>query len=117
MVEIPCHGLWRRLDEKGIRFDCGRCGACCGPHFVSDTEQDIILQYLASYGIHERKYESLYHRCPYFQDNSCLIYPVRPLICRLMRLTLLMPCPRGHKPDKALSEEEAIGLIEDIMKQ
>jgi len=98
---------------EGIRFQCLRCGRCCGPHYVSEREQAEIDRYLAERDMPKRAFESIYDKCPYYEDNSCLIYPVRPLVCRLMGLTELMPCPSGVVPDRKISKEEAVRMLED----
>jgi len=89
-----------------IDFTCLRCGACCGPHYVSEEEQKEIETYLAEMGMKKRPYLSMYDKCPYLElvngVYTCLIYPVRPLICRLMGEVKSMPCfnspPRSPLP-------------------
>ncbi len=91
------------MDIEGIaNFTCLRCGACCGPHYVSEEEQKEIETYLAKAGLEKRLYLSMYDKCPYLDlvkdIYTCLIYPVRPLICRLMGVTESMPCSRSIAP-------------------
>jgi len=82
--------------HDGIRFECRRCGACCGGDpgtvYVSHAEteriagflnisiQSLIEDYLypfrGSYGIQEHGDG----RCLFFKDG-CVIYPVRPQQC------------------------------------
>ena len=62
---------------------------------------------MEEHDIEKRNFTSLFDKCPYFQDRSCLIYPVRPLVCRLMGLTDLMPCPNACKPSQVITIEEA----------
>jgi Fe-S-cluster containining protein len=71
------------------------------------------MQYLKEHGIEKRQHESLLDKCPYFENNSCVIYPVRPLVCRLMGITDLMPCPKGNKPEKRISMDRALRIIEE----
>lgn len=81
---------------------------------MSSAEQKIIDEYLFAAGIEKRQHLSLYDKCPYFENNSCLIYPVRPLVCRLMGLTPLMPCPRGVAPSEFVPAEIAIEAIREL---
>lgn len=82
--------------DKGIRFECLKCGGCCngepGVIYVSDAEITAIAEYTTI----ER--DTFVERCLYlmeksysiretndgrciFYENGCSIYPVRPLQC------------------------------------
>lgn len=72
MLNIPKH------------TNCTNCGQCCGIVPASQAEINTIRNYIAVNGISpiKRADKTI---CP-FRDNEnkkCLIYPVRPLICRL----------------------------------
>lgn len=41
-----------------------------------------------------------------FSSEGCSVYKDRPLMCRLFGTTLSLPCPRGCKPEKLLTQEE-----------
>ncbi len=82
--------------DKGIRFECRKCGTCCtgepGVIYVDEEEitriadfvevpRDVFVErclYLLkeSYSIRETDDG----RCIFF-ENGCAIYPVRPLQC------------------------------------
>ncbi len=100
-------------DDKS--FNCLRCGACCGPHYVSPAEEEVIDKYLSEHKIEKRAFKSIFDKCPYFQQHSCLIYPVRPLVCKLMGMTDLMPCPHNVKTDHRITAEEATELLQRLM--
>lgn len=79
-----------------VHKNCKNCGDCCGFIPASPDEVDTIRQYLADHpGIAPGAPGG---RCP-FRDNKksrCLIYPVRPAICRLMGVTWRLSCPNGN---------------------
>jgi Fe-S-cluster containining protein len=43
-------------------------------------------------------------RCPYLKNDRCLIYPVRPIVCRLQGNVKDLPCLK-LKTDKFLSKK------------
>lgn len=83
--------------DKGIRFECQKCGACCTgepgtiyvardevsqiAHFLNISENAHLQEYLYpfrdSYSVREAKDGD----CLFFKDG-CTIYPVRPSQCR-----------------------------------
>jgi len=42
--------------------------------------------------------------CPYIKNDRCIIYPVRPMVCRLQGNTSDMPCANNTK--KVISKEQ-----------
>ncbi len=85
--------------EKGLRFECTRCGNCCRNHgdyaFVYLTDHDVsaIAQFL---GLPAERFLERYctrdgdwvvlrmdePACPFLDgENRCTIYPVRPRQC------------------------------------
>jgi hypothetical protein len=91
----------RNFFQKGIQFECTRCGKCCTgyPGYVYLSEHDIlgIARYLEInmkdfvkkytrlvYMFHEQRL-SLVEKNNYdcvFWDSLCTIYPARPHQCR-----------------------------------
>ena len=89
----------RYFFERGLHFECTRCGACCtgGPGVVRVTDAEI--EALARHvGLDEETFRAKYTRmtdmglsltevpsenwrCVFF-DRGCTVYPVRPLQCR-----------------------------------
>lgn len=70
---------------------CSRCGECCSPNIpFTKKELKVIKEYLETHPdiceeANNNKLidgENVYIKCTFFKDNKCLIYPVRPLICR-----------------------------------
>ncbi len=83
--------------DKGPRFECQRCGACCtgapGTIYVDKNEVDRIAKYLSARtscfiekylypfrdGYSIREYTD--GRC-FFYNGGCTVYPVRPSQCK-----------------------------------
>ena len=73
--------------------ECSRCGACCTP-FLPMTKNEVktVKEFLKKNPqIRERalnqpffKGNNVYVRCCFYDDEKkeCMIYPVRPFICR-----------------------------------
>lgn len=77
--------------------NCTNCGECCGLVPASQAEINTIRNYIATHNISPIQYKDKV-TCP-FRDNEakkCLIYPVRPTICRLMGVVKGMYCPNGN---------------------
>lgn len=90
------------------------CHECCGPNFWLPIEAINIRKYLEEHGIKERFTKSLEEKCPYIENGKCIIYPVRPLVCRLFGVVKNeLECP-FTKPEKWLSEEEANKIFKEV---
>lgn len=86
MLNIPDH-------------NCRNCGECCGPVPASKKEIKNIRQYLKSNPhifskLGKRKSLTCIFRDE--QGKKCLIYPVRPLTCRLMGVAEKLDCIHGN---------------------
>jgi hypothetical protein len=95
-------------------FKCKEtCIDCCGEVPCCDSEWVNILKYIETKGIvpfppGEGKI------CPFAHPvDGCMVYPVRPLICRLFGSCEEsgMKCPHGFKPDQPLTEIETMQLV------
>lgn len=87
-----------------IDGQCSNCGSCCGNFLpVSDEEIRTIKRYVKKHGIREQihRYPTaepmIDVTCPFRSDTEkkCLIYEVRPAICRDYR------CDKPRKKIKA----------------
>lgn len=88
----------RYFFDAGIRFECQRCGACCtgapgiirisGPEiriladFLKISASDLTRMHLRPIASGFSIAEEVDGACRFF-DQSCRIYPVRPLQCRI----------------------------------
>jgi len=102
----------KRIYQKIPDFNCKEgCSECCGPHPWSLEEARKIRRFLKKCGLKERfvKFGSL--SCPYIENERCIIYPVRPLMCRLYGAVEGLKCPFGCGPEKLLMDKEAGKMI------
>ena len=97
--EKELSGSTRPYKDHTNKGECSRCGECCST-FLPVTEQDIsaIKEYIKANNI-----QPCYHGtgaeldtyCPFLDNKkSCMIYEVRPLICRFFK------CSRKHLPQR-----------------
>ncbi|MDG6228495.1 MAG: YkgJ family cysteine cluster protein [Candidatus Thermoplasmatota archaeon] len=90
-------------------MNCSHCHSCCGPIFWFEPEEILIRSYLKE---HHLDYIQLTHEefekngmhCPYLSKNGCLIYPVRPIVCRLQGVTQELLC--SHNTKSLMSAED-----------
>lgn len=82
------HGGIRDFSQHGV---CSNCGSCCGNILpVSKNEIKKIRKYISKHNITEQVHTmppavQLYDLvCPFRNEaeRKCMIYPVRPSICR-----------------------------------
>ena len=84
------NGIYAKVPEAV----CARCGRCCGPIGFTVLEEKNIEKYLEDEGIDVsacvvgRTKDQVFafttdHKCPFLKDNECIIYPVRPIVCRI----------------------------------
>ena len=76
---------------------CSECGNCCSRHLaMSQKEINTIRAYIKRHNIKQQKHAMYVYAdayfdatCPFLDDtkpnHKCLIYEVRPLICREFR--------------------------------
>jgi len=89
--------------------DCNGCdgcaGRCMGGLAVTRTEFEAIRDYLGGpIFVPGLRYPGRMSAPCEFKDPDgprCLIYPVRPLICRLFGIVEWLPCPLGVVPTLA----------------
>lgn len=76
---------------------CQNCGKCCGVILVSEREVKAIQEYLKK-NPKIRAQRGPDFTCPFRDEENrrCVIYPVRPTICRLMGVCDGLECPEGN---------------------
>ena len=79
-----------KLPKK--RCDLG-CGECCGLAPTTEAEYQRVEAFVRDHGIQAVEQGIT---CPFYQGDRCVIYPVRPLSCRLFGHSVKMVCPRGY---------------------
>lgn len=77
-----------RVNDFTVGGKCSNCGACCsGVLPIAKADVDRIKAYLRAYEIREQRREGRQGvdlTCPFRDEmhKKCLIYEVRPAICR-----------------------------------
>lgn len=75
-----------QITDNSICGKCSRCGECCSCFLpISQNEANIIQKYVIEHKIRpQKKLLVMENRlaCPYYDGKKCLIYEVRPLICK-----------------------------------
>lgn len=77
-------------------LNCKNCGECCGLVPISEKEYNDIKKYCIENNIKPKKVGML--DC-HFRDNEnkiCMVYEVRPTLCKLMGVTKGMSCSNGN---------------------
>ena len=79
---------------------CRQCGSCCGYVPASTDEVAVIRRYL---NIHPDiiPVSKSGINCPFLDCESklCMIYPVRPVICRLKGVSEGLNCKNGNSAE------------------
>ena len=93
-------------------FNCFCCGGCCGPVACNKDEWAKIEAFIRENGVLPIQRDAL--TCMLLgTDNQCMIYPVRPTLCRLHGRVFKMPCP--NNPDaKIMSFRDERAACEGI---
>ena len=75
-----------KITDNSICGRCSKCGECCTNLLpVSQKEVDIIQRYVIANRIRPQTQILVMQNrltCPYYDGKKCLIYEVRPLICK-----------------------------------
>jgi Fe-S-cluster containining protein len=96
----------KEVEDLTINGKCSRCGHCCGAILpVTQQEVERIKKYIAKNNIKLVPTLRIFATrtqdltCPFYEQNKCLVYEVRPKICKEFIC--------NKTPDEALSR----GLI------
>ena len=78
------------------KHDCKNCGECCGVIPCTPSELSQIQNYVKKNKIKPKIQTNM--TCPFRnnKDHKCNIYPVRPMMCRLMGVVIGMTCKHGN---------------------
>lgn len=75
-----------KITDNSCRGQCSKCGECCTNFLpVTQKEIEIIQEYVIANKIRPQKQMLVMQNrltCPYYNGKKCLIYEVRPLICK-----------------------------------
>jgi Fe-S-cluster containining protein len=114
--------IWIELNQIYARisnFECENCQECCGPINWSLAEDIVIREYMERYGIEYvrwsvKDYIKNNFKCPYAKNGVCVIYPVRPLVCRLFGHTEKLKCAQSRNKND-LSNTEIESMMKDVV--
>lgn len=74
------------ITDNSICGNCSKCGECCTNFLpVSQKEVEKIQKYVIEHKIRPQKQMLVMQNrlsCPYYDGKKCLVYEVRPLICK-----------------------------------
>lgn len=94
------------------------CGECCGPIMPSLAEIRNIKDWCAEHHIEYKDPLDITEDgyCPYrSSEKRCLIYPVRPFLCRMLGVSVDTLCPLGKcEARKVLNHPQSDALYKAI---
>jgi Fe-S-cluster containining protein len=98
-------------------FPCKHCHKCCGPIIWFEPEEILIRDYLEKNKIKrivwtKEEFEKNQMRCLYLINYKCIIYSVRPIVCRLQGNIFELKC-KSSNASTLISENE----LNDIRKE
>jgi Fe-S-cluster containining protein len=86
IVQELVSGNINNMVDCSINGKCSKCGECCSNFLpVSQSEVDKIQKYVIEHKIRPQTQLLIMQNtltCPYYNGKKCLIYEVRPLICK-----------------------------------
>lgn len=75
-----------KITNNSCGEQCSKCGECCTNFLpISQKEIETIQKYVIANNIRPQKQMLVMQNrltCPYYNGKKCLIYEVRPLICK-----------------------------------
>lgn len=75
-----------KITDNSICGNCSCCGECCTNFLpVTQKEVEILQDYVIKHNIRPQKQMLIMKNilsCPYHDGKKCLVYEVRPLICK-----------------------------------
>ncbi len=101
-------------------FNCVHCHQCSGPIIWSKPEDLLINDFLREKNIKRitwtnEEFELNNMRCPYLVNHRCLIYPVRPIVCRLQGNIPELKCWMNAN-NKFISKKKLLDIKKDLTK-
>lgn len=101
-------------------FKCQHCHQCCGPIIWFEPEEILIRNYLQKQKIKrilwtKEEFEQNQMRCPYLINDRCIIYPVRPIVCRLQGNISELKCMSLNNV-RLMSEKELNKIRKEFIK-
>lgn len=120
IISTIANGTGKITDNSNCG-NCSKCGECCTNFLpISQNELNKIQEYVIKNEIRPQTHLLVMQNrlsCPYYDGHKCLIYEVRPLICKEFY------CYKkpSHEMSKKFSEDKYItvdmwGIAKEIDK-
>ncbi len=87
----------KKIYSKIPKINCHHCHFCCGPIVWFEPEKIVIEDYMRKNKIKKvvwtlDEFKKNDMKCPYLFNDRCVIYDVRPIICRLFGVIQELKC-------------------------
>lgn len=110
------------ITDNTICGKCSKCGECCSCFLpICQEELDIIQEYVIKNNIKPQTQMLVMQNrlcCPYYNGKKCLIYEVRPLICKEFYCNKKMDIETAKKfKDKEYISVNMWEIAKEIEKQ
>ena len=110
------------ITDNTICGKCSKCGECCSCFLpICQEELDIIQEYIIKNNIKPQTQMLVMQNrlcCPYYNGKKCLIYEVRPLICKEFYCNKKMDIETAKKfKDKEYVSVNMWEIAKEIEKQ
>ena len=104
----------KKIYSEIPNIECKHCHKCCGPIVWFEPEEIMIKEYLEKNNLKRvlwttEEFKQNNMMCPYLSNDKCIIYPVRPIVCRLQGNIIELQCKSSVKVN-LLSKSELDGI-------
>jgi len=109
-----------KIYSKIQDFKCKQCHQCCGPIIWFEPEELLIRDYLEKHKLKrilwtKEEFKLNKMRCPYLRNDRCIIYSVRPIVCRLQGNISELKC-KSLTNSNLISEEDLENIRKEFIK-
>lgn len=107
-----------KIYSKIPEFKCRNCHQCCGPIIWFEPEELLIKKYLDTQNITRivwtlNEFKQNKMKCPYLKNDKCIIYPVRPIVCRLQGNISELKCRNKLNGKQKLLTKKQFNIIKN----
>jgi len=97
--------IYAKIDSD---FTCRHYHECCSLIIWFKPEEILIKDYMAKHQIEymvwsPEEFNQHDMHCPYLKNDRCIIYPARPIVCRLQGHLRKLSCK--YNKDKIMSQQ------------
>lgn len=113
LIKNELQEIYNRIPD----FECKNCHSCCGPIIWFKIEEILIKDYMKKNKIDDVKwtddeFKKNNMKCPFIKNDRCIIYNVRPIVCRLQGNIPDLPC--RYNKNNYMSEESIKKIKKDF---